>query len=143
MILCNLGSPPRKDIQPKLDLVILDCPDALELARFYADLLGWSMEEGSDSTFATLSPPGGGVSPDNPDGRTTLAFQQIADWVRPTWPGGTAPQQMHLDFSVGDIDAAEPQVLALGATVHRHQTSGNGGFRVYLDPVGHPFCLIR
>ena len=19
----------------------------------------------------------------------------------------------------------------------------NGGFRVYLDPVGHPFCLVR
>jgi predicted enzyme related to lactoylglutathione lyase len=83
------------------------------------------------------------VTPDNPDGRATLAFQQIDDWVTPTWPGGEHPQQIHLDFSVDDIDAAEPHVLALGARVHEHQPSENGGFRVYLDPAGHPFCLIR
>ena len=131
------------EITPKLDLVILDCPDALELATFYSALLGWPLEDGSDQAFATLVPPGGGVSPDNPDGRATLAFQQISDWVAPTWPGGRHPQQLHLDFSVGDIDATEPQVLALGARRHEHQPSQDGGFRVYLDPVGHPFCLIR
>lgn len=131
------------DIRPKLDLVILDCPDALELARFYSELLGWPLEEGSDGSFATLSPPGGGVTPNNPDGRATLAFQRIDDWLTPTWPGGEHPQQFHLDFSVGDIDAAEPHVLALGAQRHNHQPSADGGFRVFLDPVGHPFCLIR
>jgi catechol 2,3-dioxygenase-like lactoylglutathione lyase family enzyme len=131
------------EITPKLDLVILDCPDALELAGFYSRLLGWPLEDGSDATFATLVPPGGGLTPDNPDGRATLAFQRIEDWVVPTWPGGKHPQQFHLDFSVGDIDAAEPQVLALGARLHAHQPSENGGFRVFLDPAGHPFCLIR
>jgi hypothetical protein len=29
--------------KPVLDLIILDCPDALELGRFYADLLGWHL----------------------------------------------------------------------------------------------------
>lgn len=129
--------------KPVLDLVILDCPDAMELGRFYAGLLGWSMEDGSDRDWTTLVPPGGGVSPDNPDGRPSLAFQRIDDWVPPTWPGGSHPQQFHLDFSVGDIDAAEPSVLALGARQHEHQPSNDGGFRVYLDPAGHPFCLIR
>lgn len=129
--------------KPVLDLVILDCPDAMELGRLYAELLGWEMEEGSDRDWVTLVPPGGGVSPDNPDGRPSLAFQRIDDWVAPTWPGGAHPQQFHLDFSVGDIDAAEPSVLALGARRHDHQPSQDGGFRVYLDPVGHPFCLIR
>jgi glyoxalase superfamily protein len=131
------------DISPKLDLVILDCPDALELAQFYSQWLGWPVEKGADKSFATLAPPGGGVTPDNPEGRATLAFQRIDDWVTPTWPGGEHPQQFHLDFSVGDIDAAEPQVLACGARRHQHQPSVDGGFRVYLDPVGHPFCLIR
>ena len=133
-------APVRK---PVLDLVILDCPDALELGRFYAELLGWTLEDGSDRDWTTLVPPGGGVSPDNPDGRATLAFQRIDDWVAPTWPGGAHPQQFHLDFSVGDIDTAEPSVLALGAQRHDHQPSENGGFRVYTDPAGHPFCLIR
>jgi len=44
------------DIIPKLDLVILDCPDAMELAQFYSVLLGWPIEDGSDQHFATLSP---------------------------------------------------------------------------------------
>ena len=129
--------------KPVLDLVVLDCPDALELGRFYAALLGWELEDGADRDWTTLVPPGGGVSPDNPGGRTTLAFQRIDDWVEPTWPGGGHPQQVHLDLSVPDIEAAEPAVLAIGARRHDHQPSAEGTFRVYLDPAGHPFCLIR
>ncbi|HET8598940.1 MAG TPA: VOC family protein [Segeticoccus sp.] len=129
--------------KPKLDLVILDCPDALALGRFYAEVLGWELEEGSDADWTTLVPPGGGVSPEHPDGRTALAFQRIEDWVEPTWPGGAHPQQAHLDLSVPDIAAAEPAVVAAGARVHDRQPSKDGQFRVYLDPAGHPFCLIR
>lgn len=128
---------------PLLSLVILDCPDALRLGSFYSELLGWPLEAGSDREWTTLTPPGGRVAGDNPDGRPTLSFQGISDWVPPTWPGGSHPQQFHLDFYVRDIDAAEPSVLALGARRHEHQPSDDGRFRVYLDPVGHPFCLIR
>jgi len=49
---------------------------------------------------------------------------------------------MHLDFSVPDIGEAEPAVLAAGARKHAHQPAEDGSFRVFLDPVGHPFCLI-
>ncbi|MDN5724790.1 MAG: VOC family protein [Propionibacteriales bacterium] len=129
--------------KPVLDLIILDCPDAQVLGTFYADLLGWPLEDSSTRDWATLTPPGGGIGPDNPDGRPTLAFQRVDDWVEPTWPGGAHPQQFHLDFNVGDIEAAEPAVLAIGARVHDHQPSTDGGFKVYLDPAGHPFCLIR
>jgi hypothetical protein len=45
---------------------------------------------------------------------------------------------MHLDITVQDIDEAEVQVLALGAT---RLPSTEPGFRVYADPAGHPFCL--
>ncbi|MDE9366191.1 VOC family protein [Luteipulveratus sp. YIM 133132] len=128
--------------KPRLDLIILDCPDALALSRFYGEVLGWEAEDGADRDFVTLAPPQGGITPDNPDGRTALAFQRIEDWVEPTWPGGAHPQQIHLDLSVPDIDAAEPAVLAAGARVHEHQPSKDGGFRVYVDPAGHPFCLI-
>ena len=126
----------------KLDLVVLDCPDALELGRFYERLLGWALEDGSTRDFATLAPPEGGISLANPDGRAALAFQRIEDWTTPTWPGGDHPQQFHLDLLAADIDAAQPGVLAAGARLHPHQPSTDGGFRVFLDPVGHPFCLI-
>ncbi|WP_018156350.1 VOC family protein [Demetria terragena] len=129
--------------KPVLDLVVIDCPDAAELAQFYGAILGWEVEEGANRDWANLAHPDGGVSPDNPAGRTALAFQRIDDYVTPTWPGGTHPQQFHLDLSCPDIEAAEPALLAAGATVHEHQPSQNGGFKVYLDPAGHPFCLIR
>lgn len=129
---------------PKLDLVILDCPDALELSAFYGEVLGWQPEQGATRDWAVLVPPEGGITPENPGGRTALAFQRIEDWVRPTWPGGEHPQQFHLDLTTGDdIAGVEQLVLAAGATVHEHQPSTDGGFKVYLDPVGHPFCLIR
>jgi predicted enzyme related to lactoylglutathione lyase len=130
-------------LRPVLDLVVLDCPDAMELARFYSEVLGWELKDGSDRDWATLVPPGGGVTPDSPDGRASLAFQRIDDFEAPTWPGGAHPQQFHLDLTVLDIDEAEPLVLRAGATVHEHQPSESGGFKVYLDPVGHPFCLCR
>ena len=134
----NLDTEP---VIPTLDLTVLDSPDALQLAAFYAKLLGWRVEEGSDSDWAELTPPRGRRGPDDPDGEASLAFQKVADFRRPTWPDGDHPQQFHLDLSVTDIDRDEPRALALGATVHEHQPSASGSFRVYLDPAGHPFCL--
>ncbi|WP_269801784.1 VOC family protein, partial [Blastococcus atacamensis] len=54
-------------------------------------------------------------------------------------PDPSRPQQFHLDIRVADIAEAEPKVLALGA---RPLPGGGGDFRVYADPVGHPFCLV-
>lgn len=127
---------------PRLDLVVLDCPDALALATFYASLLRWRVEEGSDQEWSTLLPPRGTVTAGDDDGEATLAFQQIPDFQAPTWPGGEHPQQFHLDLAVTDIEAAEPRVLELGGRVHETQPSTSGSFKVYLDPVGHPFCLV-
>jgi hypothetical protein len=39
-----------------------------------------------------------------------------------------------------DVDAAERAVLAAGAT--RLPNEHEGGFRVFADPAGHPFCLV-
>ena len=123
--------------RPVLDLVVLDCPDARSLAGFYAGILGWEVEEGSDDDWVTIAPPGAR------DGGAALAFQRIDDFVTPTWPGGGHPQQFHLDLQAPDHDAAERQVLAAGARRHDVQPSESGSFVVYLDPAGHPFCLVR
>lgn len=131
------------DIRPLLDIVVIDCPDPQQLASFYGSLLGWQVESGSDEDWVVLSHPEGGVNRTNPNGRTSLGFQRIDDYVPPTWPGGAHPQQLHLDFAVEDIELAEPAALALGATVAAEQPSEDGGFKVYLDPAGHPFCLCR
>ncbi len=116
--------------------------DALVLARFYSAVLGWELDEGASPIWAKLVPPKSITSGNDTDARPTLAFHAITDWVEPTWPGGEHPQQFHLDLSVDDIGTAEPSVLSAGARVHEHQPSTEGRFRVYVDPAGHPFCLI-
>lgn len=129
------------DVRPLLLATMIDCPDPQELASFYAALLGWRIE--GEGQWVNLIPPNGEASPDNPDGGRGLSFQRVEDYVAPSWPGSEHPQQFHLDLGVEDIEAAEPAVLALGARVADEQPSDDGGFKVYLDPAGHPFCLCR
>lgn len=121
----------------ELQCVVLDCPEPSKLARFYRSLLGgalnrqdrrWSL--GDD--WATLHTPSGLV----------LAFQRVADHRAPEWPDPSGPQQFHLDLGVDDLHRAEEQVLALGAVL-LDGGSGERSRRVYADPAGHPFCLVR
>ena len=112
----------------QLHSVVIDAPDAYALAGFYAALLGMEVKgaPGDDWVVAT----GAGYR---------LAFQQVPDLQPPDWPDPSHPQQFHLDIRVADIAEAEPQVPALGA---RPLPGGGGDFRVFADPVGHPFCLV-
>jgi Glyoxalase-like domain len=115
----------------RFSLVALDCPDPLALAEFYQRIIGGEIQpETADGSWITL------VQPDGAD----LAFQRDADHVAPDWPGG-APQQAHLDFDVDDLDVGERAVLALGARKATTQPRPDS-WRVYLDPAGHPFCLV-
>jgi predicted enzyme related to lactoylglutathione lyase len=115
---------------------VLDCPDAAGLARFYAELLGWKIDPPAELTDA--APPEWAVI--RGDGQC-ICFQQIEGYRRPEWPGQDVPQQLHLDVVVDDLDAAEQDVLAIGASKHEHQPGTT--FRVFLDPAGHPFCLCQ
>jgi catechol 2,3-dioxygenase-like lactoylglutathione lyase family enzyme len=112
---------------PRFDTVTIDCPNPAALARFYGELLEWPVPDGDDD-FVALDPPGGG---------TALTFQRAAGFVVPTWPDAAVQQQMHLDLAVDDIEAAHERAISLGA---RHLDTQEK-FRVYADPVGHPFCL--
>ncbi|MFE0648179.1 VOC family protein [Streptomyces sp. NPDC059534] len=115
--------------------VVLDCPDAGELAAFYRRLVGGEVE-GPDPRWAV----GDGCVVLRGDGGPVLAFQSVADHRPPVW--GAPEQQFHVDVRVDDLGAAEEAVVALGAT-----PLGGGGadpaWRVYADPAGHPFRLVR
>lgn len=71
----------------------------------------------------------------------TLSFQQITDHVAPTWPGGSTPAQLHLDFFVDDPDEMERHLHRYGARTADHQPHREHGLIVMLDPAGHPFCI--
>ncbi len=67
-------------------------------------------------------------------------FQQIEGYNPPRWPDPAHPQQAHLDLLVEDLDTGEARALELGA---RRLDAGGERFRVFTDPAGHPFCLVR
>ena len=113
----------------RLKVFALDCPDPQGLAAFYSAITGW--EVASDS--------GDWVQLANPTG-PSLAFQLAPDHQPPVWPSTDRPQQAHIDFEVRDLDEGERQVLALGA--HKTEVQPDEGWRVFLDPAGHPFCLV-
>jgi predicted enzyme related to lactoylglutathione lyase len=107
--------------------VVIDCPDPGALATFYGTILDWKVEISEDWAHIRA------------DYGDSIGFQQVQGYAAPNWPGQEAPQQMHIDVTVDDLDVAEAAVLELGATKHEHQPGTT--FRVFLDPAGHPFCL--
>ncbi|MFD8644273.1 VOC family protein [Streptomyces zaomyceticus] len=118
----------------RLRCLVLDCPDAWELAHFYRKLLGgevespyprWAVGEGSAVLLGDAGP--------------VLAFQSVADHLPPVW--GAPEQQFHLDVRVDDLDVAHEDVLALGA-VPLDDGGADAAWRVYADPAGHPFRLV-
>lgn len=115
----------------ELQFVVLDCPEPRALAEFYAAVLGGRIEGEGDWVKVV-----------GHDG-TRLAFQEAPGFVPPQWPKPDQSQQFHLDLYLDGerLDAAEEQVLALGARKLQGDEDGTLGFRVYADPAGHPFCL--
>lgn len=107
-----------------LRAVVLDAPDVRRLADFSSTLGGWSAPDGDDELTVVET----GDS-------WRLAVQHSPDHRPPRWPDPAHPQQLHLDVTVTDVEAA---VLALGAT-SLGVTDVNR--RVYADPAGKPFCL--
>jgi Glyoxalase-like domain len=112
--------------------LVLDCPAPRELAGFYQQLLGMDRVIWDTESWVSIEGSTGGLN---------VSFQQVSDFRAPQWPDPSWPQQMHMDVMVSDLDAAEPLVLALGGKL----LDGSDkpiGYRVYADPIGHPFCLV-
>ena len=107
--------------------IVIDCPDPDALAAFYGTMLDWKAEIQADWVDIRA------------DYGQCISFQKVEDYTAPKWPSQEVPQQMHLDVVVDDLDTAEAEVIALGATKAEYQPGTT--FRVMLDPAGHPFCL--
>jgi predicted enzyme related to lactoylglutathione lyase len=113
-----------------LAMVNLDAADPAALAGFYSQILGWEILH-SEEDYAMIG-----------DGSTSLGFGRVTGYRGPGWPHESSPKRYHLDFYVDDLDKAEEQALALGATKPVQQPTPDR-WRVLLDPAGHPFdiCL--
>jgi hypothetical protein len=111
--------------------VVLDSPDAQQLAGFWEQLTGWPRRS-DEPDWVTLVAHDGGIG---------LSFATEARYVRPVWPAGAgdAQMQLHLDIEVRDLAAAVSFATSLGAELAWFQPQEL--VRVMLDPAGHPFCF--
>jgi predicted enzyme related to lactoylglutathione lyase len=119
--------------QVRLRSVVLDCSEPVALASFYAGLLGGTVVAG-DAEWCEVHLENLPVK---------LAFQKVASYQPPEWPDGVA-QQVHLDLTVDDLNAACRRARELGAA----RLSGPVAepecvFVVHADPAGHPFCFCQ
>jgi predicted enzyme related to lactoylglutathione lyase len=111
-------------------LVVFDAADLGAESSFWAGVLGGIVEAEDDWHMVLV------------DGEPRVGVQLAPNHVPPEWPDG-APQQIHLDLWVDNIDDAHATVMSLGATVLKpaEAAASPDAFQVYSDPAGHPFCL--
>jgi hypothetical protein len=107
-----------------------DCPNANDLADFYARMTGWEKELSSDEWAALRTPEG-----------ILMVFQTVENYVPPVWPwkDGAQQQMAHIDFLVDNLQDAEALAISCGATKSEVQFFDTS--TVIFDPAGHPFCL--
>jgi hypothetical protein len=119
----------------RLMSVPIDCTHPVELAGFWAEVLGWRIrhtgfqrtEHGPDG--AVLSPPDGlGIE---------LDFRWVPD-------PKTTKNRLHLDINPvdRDQDAELERLLGLGAT-RVDVGQGERPWHVLADPEGNEFCLCH
>ncbi|MER5473328.1 VOC family protein [Streptomyces sp. NPDC002935] len=115
----------------RLSTVVLDAPDAHELADFYRRLLGYEVRA-EEPDWVLIGPPFGGVA---------LAFETEPLYTPPVWPAGPGDQRMmlHLDIEVDDLAEETAHAVEQGARLADQQPQED--VRVLFDPAGHPFCL--
>ena len=114
----------------RLSVVAIDCPDPPVLARFYSEITGWAIDDGEGDWVQLRN-----------DGRRDA---RLSARRRPP-PAGVARQRAtrsrSISISTWTIStAAEQQVLELGA--RKAEVQPGKSFTVFLDPAGHPFCLV-
>lgn len=112
-------------------MVTFDAADIEAESRFWAGVLDGEVDRNDDWHMVVV------------DGEPRVGVQLAPGHVAPDWPGGSPPQQIHLDLWVEDFGAAHERVMGLGARVLRpmHGATEGDDFQVYADPAGHPFCL--
>lgn len=131
---------------PALVATALDSIDARALAEFYRELLGYTYASGDEPPGDNEEDEAGWLVLEDRQGNARLAFQQVEEMARSTWPDPKVPQQMHLDLTVPDLEtliAQKGRATSLGASVLDDRSDDEADpLIVFADPEHHPFCII-
>lgn len=112
----------------KFTELIVDCQEPPKLARFWAAVLGWSIEPEEGDDVQVNAPAG-----DAP----ALLFLRVPERK-------VVKNRLHIDVNPVNCDQQQEveRILALGA---RHVDVGQGEqtWVVLADPEGNEFCVLR
>jgi predicted enzyme related to lactoylglutathione lyase len=113
--------------------LMIDCANSERARDFYANLTGWEKTVAFDCLALKTS-----------NGMTILFVETDIPYVPPVWPEepGKQQKQMHLDFTVDDLQSAVEEAIRFGATKAATQYGGEHHVTL-LDTEGHPFCLCK
>ncbi len=110
----------------KVEMITFDCSDPAKLAGWWAEHFDGTAQELLPGEFFAVTRPEG----------PRLGFQKVPE---PT-PG---KNRVHLDFGVGDVDAAVARLKSAGATEEGGRTiSDTFRWVVMADPEGNVFCVV-
>ncbi|GHG34783.1 VOC family protein [Streptomyces zaomyceticus] len=123
----------------KTSVLVLDSTDPEPLARFYAALLGATVQPAGDDHDLLLVSGHTGV---------VLGIRRDLGQAPPSWPRPEDSQQAHLQIFVTPdaLDEAEREAVSLGARPIAAERDGTRtdrrtDVRRYTDPGGHAFVL--
>ena len=108
----------------------IDCTNPRQLASFWAEVLGWRIEnEASDDDEIELVDPDGG--------KPTLLFITVPE-------GKTVKNRLHIDVNPRDREQAEEveRLLGIGATLADVGQGDDVTWVVMADPEGNEFCVL-
>lgn len=113
------------DLMPSA--VTIDSTDAAALASWWAGLLGVEMQQMGGYYWLRRQE----------GGRFSLTFQQVPE-------PKAGKNRVHVDFAVGDLEAATDRILSAGGAMLAEHVWGEDGptWRVMEDPQGNEFCII-
>jgi catechol 2,3-dioxygenase-like lactoylglutathione lyase family enzyme len=114
-------------VSNSLFAVTFDCADAAALARFWADVLGWQVAEGSTSEHAVLL-AGGGSGP-------RITFNRVPE-------PKAVKNRLHLDVMSDTFDAETERLLSLGARRLHDVPRDKSRWTTFADIEGNEFDLI-
>jgi hypothetical protein len=136
--------------------VVVDCAHPHVLADWWADALGWVVEDG-DPAFIQRMIDEGLATPDDTTTHRGVLVWKTAEAIRhPSDPNRgprrrilfqlvpepkTVKNRLHLDINVDDVEREVARLVEAGATfLHRGQ-EGPSSWVTLADPEGNEFCV--
>ena len=135
--------------------VVIDSRDPHGLADWWAETLGWEVEQQDAAFIRLMIEQGHATEADTMEHRGSLVWR-IGAAINPP-SGVVAPRilfqevpeakalknRVHLDVAVGDddVEAVRARLVERGATVLHHGQHGPNTWVPMADPEGNEFCV--